>query len=320
MAYSEPLRKTDLGGAQELIPVVVGGADHVGGERRLGGGQGPDVQVMHPGDARKGFQVGPHLARVDVLGRRVEGQVQGAAHQIPGSEHDDGGDDQADGRIDPGPVGQADDQGADNHAGGDGRVCGHVQEGAPGVEVVVPPAEHQGGGAVDQEAQGRDDHHRLAGDGLGGRQAPDRLPDNGAHGDQQQGAVGQGGQDGGLAQAVGPPVRRGPAGQGDSAPAQHQAEHVGEIVSGVGQQGEAVRPDPGDRLGDHEGEVQHCAYGVGAAEVGAVVMVVAMAMPIVARIVVVVMIMMIMGVSRARMGRVAGCVVRHVPTSHRRGC
>ena len=61
------------------------------------------------------------------------------------------------------------------------------------------------------------------------------FPDDGADGDQQEGGVGQGGEDRAAAQAVGMALGRLPLGQARRDPGQDQAQHVAEIVAGVGQ-------------------------------------------------------------------------------------
>ena len=59
----------------------------------------------------------------------------------------------------------------------------------------------------------------------------------------------------------------GPApGQHRRRPRRHQAQHIPQIVPGVGQQRHGVAEHPVHRLPHHEGAVQKRAYGEGAAE------------------------------------------------------
>src|SRR5215471_4176295 len=82
----------------------------VHGEGGLGGAHGPDVQVVHLGDARQARQIGLHRVAVDPGRNGVDREVERIAGQTPGGGEDDGGDRQADGGIEPQPAGPADQQ------------------------------------------------------------------------------------------------------------------------------------------------------------------------------------------------------------------
>ena len=142
-----------------------------------------------------------------------------------------------------------------------------MQEGAPDIQVAMAAHEHQGGGGVDGHADGGDDDHRPGGDVLRDAKPADRLPDNGAHRQQQQPGIGEGGQDGALAQPIGSPSGRGSPGHDHGRPGHEQPQDVRQIVAGIGQQGQGAGHQAGDRLGRHKGDVQAGADGEGCAKI-----------------------------------------------------
>jgi hypothetical protein len=157
--------------------------------------------------------------------------------------------------------------------------------------------EHQGRGGVDHHAQAGDDHHRTGSGRFRRREAADGLPGDGADRDQQQDRVGQRGQDGALAQAVGAARARRALGQDDRAPGQDQAQDVRQVVAGVGQQGHGARVEADRHLGGDEDRVQGHADGEGPAHVlGRMVMAagpMAMAVPMAVAMAMILMIMVV---------------------------
>jgi hypothetical protein len=141
------------GVVQEAIVAATLGHHQMGGERDLRGAHGPHVQVVHVRHAGQRLQKGLHGMQVHAVGHAVEQQVQRLLEQTPGADHDDGRDQQADHRVQPGPAEPQRQAAGHHHAGRHQRVGGHVQEGAADVEVGLAPAhEQQCGGGVDDDA------------------------------------------------------------------------------------------------------------------------------------------------------------------------
>ena len=61
--------------------------DQVDGERGLGGAEGPDVQVMHLGDAREIAQPGSDGGEVDPLRHAVEQHIVGPSSMTGTRKH-----------------------------------------------------------------------------------------------------------------------------------------------------------------------------------------------------------------------------------------
>ena len=96
----------------------------------------------------------------------------------------------------------------------------------------------------------------LAGDRHRMRDAPDRLPGDPAGHHQQNDGVGERGEDRASAQPIGKSAARLTAAEHRGAPGQREAEHVTEIVSGIGQQRERSGKNPGNRLAAEISQVQ----------------------------------------------------------------
>ena len=80
--------------------------DQVHRQGILGGAQGPDMQVMGRLHAGQVLQVLAHGSRVDSPGNGIQRQVDGLFQQLPGTQEDHHGNNQADHRVDPGLVGE----------------------------------------------------------------------------------------------------------------------------------------------------------------------------------------------------------------------
>ena len=128
----------------------------------------------------------------------------------------------------------------------------------------MPVTHEPGRSQVDRDAKQRHQDHRPRRDFGRCVEAPDRFPGKGAREGDQQHRVGEGGEQGGAAPAVGVAIGRHPAGQHRGAPGQPEAQHVAEVVQRVRQQcqrvgGKAVpRLDDGERQVD-EGHRGECA-------------------------------------------------------------
>ena len=122
--------------------------------------------------------------------------------------------------------------------------------------------------AVDDDADRGDDDHRRA---VGRRrieQPPDRLRDDRPDRDQQEQGIDQRGEDRRLLQTVGEARREARLAITVPAQADHQPEHVGQIVAGVGQQRHRIGEEAEHRFGDDEGEVERDPDRERAAEIG----------------------------------------------------
>ena len=215
------------------------------------------MQVVHLGDARQRGQGGLHGGPVDPVRHRVHRQIDALAQQAPGAPGDDRDDPQAGQRVYPLPPRQQDQRPGQHHAARHRRVGRQVQEGAAHVQVAVPPAhEQQRRAAVHQDAGCRNPHHRRRADRRGAGEAPQRLHRDGAAAQQQDDGVGQRRQDAAAAPAVGAPRGRGAPGQRGGAPGDQQAQHVAQVVHGIGQQRDRVRRHAIENL-------QHDERGVG---------------------------------------------------------
>ena len=84
----------------------------------------------------------------------------------------------------------------------------------------------------------------------------DRLDDDGAHGDEEDPRVRDGGEDGEPTHAVGAARRRLAAGEDGAGPGQDQGEDVAEVVACVGDEREGVGADAESQLGDDERHVE----------------------------------------------------------------
>ena len=166
-------------------------------------------------------------------------------------------------------AGPQDQRAGDHHAEADQRVGRHVQERAAHVDVALAPAgEQQRGGAVDDDADPGDDDHDQPGTGCGIEQPVDRLDQDRARGDQQQPGVGQRGEHRAGLVAVGEARVGRPRGHHRGAPGDQQAEHVRQVVPGVGEQRHRARQQAERRLDQHEGRIEHDADGERVAEIG----------------------------------------------------
>ena len=137
--------------------------DQMAGQRRLGRAHPPDVQIVqrrHPGQGR---EMRAHRLEVEPFGHRVEGEADRTPEQPPAADHDDRRDDEAYCRIEPQPMGQADGDPGDDDPGGDQRVGGHMDKGAPDIEIAGPArGEQQSRPAIDRDAGRRDPDHDSA--------------------------------------------------------------------------------------------------------------------------------------------------------------
>jgi hypothetical protein len=135
------------------------------------------------------------------------------------------------------------------------------------VEVLVPAAhEHHGDGAIDHDAERRDPDHGCGFDRLRVGKAPESFHNDAAGGNQKQAGVAERCQNRGAAIAVSPAGGGQAARQPTRPPRQQQTDHVGQIVCGVGHQGERMRQVTKPQLGEYDHDVERDADGKRAVE------------------------------------------------------
>ena len=122
-----------MGGVhQERVAHPTAVADEMNRQRRFRRAHGPDVQVMHAGDARQLLQIAAHVPDADALRHGIHGHIQRFPQQAPGAPNDRHGDEQACDRIDPGPAGQQQHASRNHDAGRDRGVRRQMGKGARG--------------------------------------------------------------------------------------------------------------------------------------------------------------------------------------------
>ena len=103
-------------------------------------------------------------------------------------------------------------------------------------------------------------------------QAADRFPGDCADAHKEKGGVGQRGEDGGAAQAVGEAFRRTAALETERAPGDEKAHHVTQIVARVSEQSKGIAEESENDLCHDKAAVEEHADGKGAAKIDFVVM------------------------------------------------
>ena len=164
----------------------------------------------------------------------------------------------------------------------DGRSQAFVEPARKAIALAARHEHHRGGG-IDADADQRHHDDRRLHDRLGLAQPLDGLPGDAAYGHQQQERVGERGQDRGPPEPVGAPFGGTALGQGRRAPGHYQAEHVAEIVAGIGHersriggQTPAEFNEDKNQIGDDSNEQNFPAVGQ-----GMVMMIVMIVVPVV---------------------------------------
>ena len=156
---------------------------------------------------------------------------------------------------------------AGDHRERDAGVGQHVQEGAAHVDVgLTAAAKSQAEPPFTATATAATIITVPLATGSGCMKRQHRLPGDGADRRQQDQPIGEGGEDGGGAHAVGEARARPPVGDGEGAPGQDQTDDVAEIVPGVGQQRERVGEQAVDDLRGDQRDIERGGDGEGAAE------------------------------------------------------
>ena len=252
VANRKALREVASGVGDKGIIQGGAGPHQVRRERRLRRAHGPDVQVVHFDHAGQALEMALHGVGVDTGRGGIEREVHRIPAQSPGAVEDYQRDRDAGRRIEPQPAGRPLRQGRQHDAKRHAGIGRHVQEGAADVEIAVAAAhEEEGGATVDQDADAGDPDHRHAGDLRGRVEAAHRFHQDAADAHQQQSGVDQRGHDRGAAEPVAAARGRLAPAKPRRTPGQHETRYVGEVVGGIGQQGERVGGETENDFGHH---------------------------------------------------------------------
>ena len=212
------------------------GDDDVCGEGGLGGGDGPDMQVMDISHVVERVDAVSDLVDVEAFRHSVGTHAEAFGEEIPGGNEDDDGYDEANDGVDEVPAGEVDDDAADDDADADEGVGKHVEEGAAGVDVVLLlTAEGPSGESVDEDADGGGPDDERAVDGRGMDDFLDAFDDDGAYGNEEDDGVEERDEDGGFAVAIGEAFGGHRGGEFEGYHGQQEREDVAEVVAGVGE-------------------------------------------------------------------------------------
>ncbi len=183
-------------------------------------------------------------------GGAFEEDMEGFADDADRRPEDHGGDDEGEGGVDPREVGEEDGGAAEDDGCGGQGIAEHVEEDGADVDVAGEAPEKGGDGAVHQHTGGGDEHHeaRLDGDGRGEAVEGGDGDPEGEH-DQGEG-VDKGGEDAGALVAEGFLVGGGAGLEVDGDEGEDDGEEVGEVVAGLGDEGERVGAEAEDKGGD----------------------------------------------------------------------
>jgi len=122
---------------EEVVAGVSVRHDEVGGEGGFGGAHCPDVEVVNLGDTGAFCQEGTDGEGFDSFGDGIQGEVDGVFEQLPGADHDDQNDDQADDGVNPLLPSEDDRHPRQHHSSGNARIRCHVQKCATNREQVT---------------------------------------------------------------------------------------------------------------------------------------------------------------------------------------
>ncbi|EHK82247.1 arsenical-resistance protein [Rhodococcus pyridinivorans AK37] len=224
-------------------------------------GKSPDVQVVGFMDSRKGIKGGVDLGDVDTLRGLLEQYADRVSAEIVGPGQDEESDGDTDERVGVPPAEHDGHHTADKHADRTEHVGQDFEVGPADVDALLGAgAQQEKRNDVHGEADHGNDGDGQAGDFGWGGQSLEGFVENPEGDAEQQECVEQGGEHFGAVQAEGP-VRSGAGtlGDGDSGDGHQHAEHVGEHVRGVGEQGQRRGGESDDDL-EHKG---HQAQGHG---------------------------------------------------------
>ena len=222
--------------SQKVVGIARERSDKMGGQRRFGRAQRPDMEIVdrfHALDLRAHFRPGPLMPsgtpasdiQTDSLSSPTlpHKMTTETARLIPGSTHC-------------WPV-QRITKPANTTASGDRCVSRHVQIGSANVDVVLAtPGEEKRSRAINKNAdRSDDDHHFAVGRGWM-EEAADRFGANRPDCDEQEQRIGQRSEDGSFLEAIGEAGRGSPLGRKRGRPGDDQPQDVRKIVASIGQE------------------------------------------------------------------------------------
>ena len=117
--------------------------------------------------------------------------------KAPCAPNNDYADDQAEDWVDPSQSGFIDDKAADYNSERDEGIIGHMLEGGIDVQITFATGEKEHRGcAVNEDSDGGDGHDGRALNGFGSSKSLERFPGDASGGDEKEGRVEKGGEDG----------------------------------------------------------------------------------------------------------------------------
>src|SRR2546428_4885841 len=211
----------------------------------------PDVQVVQVTNTRDALDRGHHRVRLQVRWRRLHQDVERRRENAPRAPRDERGDGDAQQWVDREPVGRGDHQPGDDDAGRRPGIAPDVHQGALDREIALQRLQRPGDEQRDEQPDdGRRRHQstaHLAGvlqpaNGLDDDPDDDRPEQQGIHEryEDPHALIAEGAPGGGRALHLAQRERR-----------EGQHHQVGDDMTGIAEQGEAVRPEPANHF-DHQ--------------------------------------------------------------------
>ena len=229
----------------------------------------PHVDVMQAAHSVHSEQVARQGRQIHVAGGVLEQDVERLAQDGPGVPEDEQADQDTDQRVEDVPAGEPNHHTRDDRSDGRKHVTHQVDEGRAQVKVMVTAfVDQPGGHGVDEEGEkaDADENVRLH---FGRRdEALVGFIENKDRDDHQRSGIRQRGQDPCTLVTVGASRLGGLGRQPHGKPTQSEREYVGEVVSRVREQSQAVRPPASNRFDDNEGRGQREGEGESARGLG----------------------------------------------------
>ena len=214
-----------------------------------------DVQIVHRRDARQASEARLNRRRIEAARHGVHGQIEGFPQQTPGADEDHRPDRQAERGVNPAPAGPADQYRPSDDARRDAGIGGEMQESGAPVHVATAHEKQRGPG-IHPDPEERHPEHQAGGHGMRRAEALQAFQRDPAGHQQQQHGIAEGSKDARAVKAVSAPTRGRPPGEAHRTPGDEQPEHIREIMSGIGNEGERAAKQAGHPLGQREAQVQ----------------------------------------------------------------
>jgi len=215
------------------------------------------VKIVDVEDTFDGLHGFADCAQLKVARRAFEEDVERLADDADGTPEDHGGDEDGEDGVDPGHAGEKDACAArDDGSGGEG-VAEHVEEDAADVNVSGEAPEEGGYRAVHQDAGGGDVHHQTRLDGYRCGEAVDGFDGNPGGEDDECRGIDEGCKDAGALVAEGLFVGGGAGLEVDSDEGEEDGEEVGDVVSGLGDEGQGVGAETEEECCHNIGKREH---------------------------------------------------------------